>query len=297
MLGHQAGEPVRENEQPATCKTAASYESVTYCTLCGEELSRETVYEGEPDPEAHDMQIQSYVAPTCEEGGYAPFVCSRCGYTIETDPEPALGHDYNIVYTWAKDDSTVTAEKVCSRCGDIALKEVADVTTEVTVKPTCSTEGELTLTAAFKNKAFYAQTKTKALPTDPDAHVFRVTVTPPTCVDDGYTTHACTLCRYGYSDNIVPALGHDYQKHAPKAPTCKETGWEAYETCSRCDYTTYQELATVDHADADNDGYCDGCGAQMTGGDHCKVCGKIHNGNFFDKLTGFFHKIIGIFKR
>ena len=35
----------------------------------------------------------------------------------------------------------------------------------------------------------------------------------------------------------------------------------------------------------------------MTGGDHCKVCGKIHNGNFFDKLTGFFHRIIGIFKR
>ena len=39
------------------------------------------------------------------------------------------------------------------------------------------------------------------------------------------------------------------------------------------------------------------CGEQMQGGDHCKFCGKIHNGGFFDKLTGFFHKIFAIFKR
>ena len=34
-----------------------------------------------------------------------------------------------------------------------------------------------------------------------------------------------------------------------------------------------------------------------TQSNHCKFCGKIHNGGFFDKLTGFFHKIFAIFKR
>lgn len=34
----------------------------------------------------------------------------------------------------------------------------------------------------------------------------------------------------------------------------------------------------------------------MTGGDHCKYCGKIHSGAF-GWLTKFFHSILAIFKR
>ncbi|MCD8116467.1 MAG: hypothetical protein LUE21_05025 [Oscillospiraceae bacterium] len=41
--GHTAGEAVVENEVAATCTEDGSYDSVTYCTVCGEELSRETV--------------------------------------------------------------------------------------------------------------------------------------------------------------------------------------------------------------------------------------------------------------
>lgn len=216
--------------------------------------------------------------------------------TSVSDPEPPLGHNMQPTYVWAKDDTTVTATMVCTRCDKTGATETAEVKTKVTVKPTCSTEGELTLIAAFNNKSFYGQTKTKTLPRDPDAHVFKVTVTPPTCVDEGYTTHACTLCRYGYSDEIVPALGHDYQHHDAKAPTCKAPGWDAYDTCSRCDYTTYSELATVDHDDADNDGKCDMCGDQMRGGSHCKYCGKIHAGAF-GWLTKIIHSILAVFKR
>ena len=35
---------------------------------------------------------------------------------------------------------------------------------------------------------------------------------------------------------------HDLEHHEGKEPTCTEIGWEAYDTCSRCDYTTYEEL-------------------------------------------------------
>ena len=41
--GHTSAAAVRENEVAAACETAGSYESVVYCTVCGQELSRETV--------------------------------------------------------------------------------------------------------------------------------------------------------------------------------------------------------------------------------------------------------------
>lgn len=41
--------------------------------------------------------------------------------------------------------------------------------------------------------------------------------------------------------------GHDLEQHAAKAPTCTEKGWNAYETCSRCDHTTYTELPALNH--------------------------------------------------
>ena len=41
---------------------------------------------------------------------------------------------------------------------------------------------------------------------------------------------------------------HDLVHHEAKAPTCTEIGWEAYDACSRCDYTTYQELDAPGHS-------------------------------------------------
>ena len=40
---HTPAAPVIENEVPATCTAAGSYDSVVYCSECGAELSRETV--------------------------------------------------------------------------------------------------------------------------------------------------------------------------------------------------------------------------------------------------------------
>ena len=42
--GHTSGEPVVENQAAATNFDAGSYDLVTYCTVCHEELSRETVH-------------------------------------------------------------------------------------------------------------------------------------------------------------------------------------------------------------------------------------------------------------
>jgi hypothetical protein len=48
--------------------------------------------------------------------------------------------------------------------------------------------------------------------------------------------------------DAIPALDHDYISHDPKAATCTEIGWNAYETCSRCDYTTYEEIPALGHS-------------------------------------------------
>ena len=73
--------------------------------------------------------------------------------------------------------------------------------------------------------------------------------------DDGalYLTHVhsggeatCTAAakcggcgqQYGNTNLNNHALVH----HEAKAPTCTAVGWEAYDTCSRCTYTTYREI-------------------------------------------------------
>lgn len=55
----------------------------------------------------------------------------------------------------------------------------------------------------------------------------------------------CEVCgeEYGEKDSN----NHDLEQHAAKAPTCTEKGWNAYETCSRCDHTTYAELPALNH--------------------------------------------------
>ena len=64
----------------------------------------------------------------------------------------------------------------------------------------------------------------------------------PTCTEIGWDAYdRCIRCGYTTRKEL-PALNHDLEQHAAKAPTCTEKGWDAYETCSRCDYTTYAEL-------------------------------------------------------
>lgn len=68
----------------------------------------------------------------------------------------------------------------------------------------------------------------------------------PTCTEKGWDAYeACKNCNYTTRKEL-PAQ-HDLKQHAAKAPTCTEKGWNAYETCSRCDYTTYTELTALNH--------------------------------------------------
>ena len=69
----------------------------------------------------------------------------------------------------------------------------------------------------------------------------------PTCTEIGWNAYdTCTRCDYTTYKEIT-ALGHDKVHHEKKDPTCTEIGWNAYDTCSRCDYTTYEEKSALGH--------------------------------------------------
>ena len=79
-------------------------------------------------------------------------------------------------------------------------------------------------------------------------HLFTdwATVTAPTCTVNGLERRSCEIC--GEVEERIVAAGHTLVSHALKMPTCTESGFAAYETCSVCDYTTFDgEIAPLGH--------------------------------------------------
>ena len=69
----------------------------------------------------------------------------------------------------------------------------------------------------------------------------------PSCTEIGWDAYdTCSRCGYTTYKEL-PALDHDIIPHEAKDPSCTEIGWDEYDTCSRCDYTTYKELPALDH--------------------------------------------------
>ena len=69
----------------------------------------------------------------------------------------------------------------------------------------------------------------------------------PTCTEIGWDAYdTCSRCDYTTYAEL-PALKHALEQYAAQVPTCTEIGWDAYEACSRCDYTTRKELPALNH--------------------------------------------------
>ena len=98
--------------------------------------------------------------------------------------------------------------------------------------------------------------------------VYKV-VKAPTCTEEGEAYYYCKECGCYFADEngdtqitepfAVDALGHDYIDHEAQAPTCTEIGWEAYQTCSRCEYTEYAELPALGHDYIDHEAQSPTC--------------------------------------
>ncbi len=110
-LGHTEAEAVIENNVAPTCTTTGSYDSVVYCSTCGEELSRETTI---TDVLEHTEVVSKAVAPTCAKTGLTEGkYCAVCNEVfVGQRIIDALGHDY--------------VNGTCTRCGAIEPKDSND---------------------------------------------------------------------------------------------------------------------------------------------------------------------------
>ena len=97
-----------------------------------------------------------------------------------------------------------------------------------------------------------------------------------TCTEIGWEAYdTCSRCDYTTYVE-KPALGHDLVNHEAQEPTCTEIGWEAYDTCSRCDYTTYVEKPALGHTEEVIPAVAPTCTATgLTEGRVCSVCEEI----------------------
>ena len=206
-LGHKPQSTVTENRVEATCDKNGSYDEVVYCSVCNTELSRT---QKTITKLGHDVVHHDAKDATCTaKGWYAYDTCSRCDYTTYVEI-PAKGHDWgDPTYVWSSDNATCMAERVCKNDNTHKETETATITATVTQSKSCEADELTTYVATFTNTAFEAQTKANVKTAD--------------------------------------KLGHDVVHHVAKDATCTEKGWNAYDTCSRCDYTTYAEIPAKGH--------------------------------------------------
>ena len=103
----------------------------------------------------------------------------------------------------------------------------------------------------------------------------------PTCTESGWDAYdTCSRC--DYSTYVEkPALKHDLINHEAKAPTCTEIGWDSYQTCSRCDYTTYVEKKALGHDLIDHEAQAPTC--TEIGWDAYQTCSRCDYTTYVEK--------------
>ncbi len=283
LTTHTPAEAVKENEVLSTYTEPGSYDEVVYCSVCGEELSRETIETPITD---HEHQFDGAVTkePTCKEEGITTYTCSLCGESY-TETLPVVDHtDANNDGLCDMCKEKMTGDNHCKYCGKIH-KGFGGFFTKI----------------IHNILYFFSNLFGKK---DKHTHNYKAVVTEPTCTQGGYTTYTCSSCGDSYTDNRVSALGHMFGDWIVNAePTCETEGLR-YHICTRCGEEVQEGIPMTAHVDEDNDGICDTCGRTIEDADEggnpednnpdvnvCAYCGKEHTG-VFGGITKFVHNLL-----
>ena len=239
---HSFGQGNLYLKSEATCVSKAVYH--VNCGTCYYKGTETYEYQwGNTNPNNHDGAQYGAKAATCTEAGWEAYeACKRegCNYTTKTEI-PASGHEWG---EWTSNgdgthtracthDSSHTQTDACSggkaTCTEKAVCSVCKSAYGNPLDHDWSawmSNGNGTHTRVCKRDSSHTQT---------DACSGGMA----TCTEKA----VCSVCKSAYGN----PLGHDKVHHDAKAPTCLEKGWKAYDTCTRCDYTTYQELKALGH--------------------------------------------------
>ena len=158
-------------------------------------------------------------APTCKDEGSHHKECSKCEEVLDV----------------AKID------KLTSHTPDKAVVESF-------LDSTCSAKGSYDLVVYCSVCDALISTEKVAVEKKPHTELPDPAVAP-TCTKTGLTAGKhCAVCKEIFTlQTTVPANDHSYINHPAKDADCENVGWQAYTTCSECDYTTYIEIPALGH--------------------------------------------------
>lgn len=198
--------------------------------------------------------------PTCTTGK----TCTRCGTQYGK-----LGHDWGA---WQSRGNNSEHFRTCQRDGCDAVDTEScsgDSSATCITLGTCTTCGGQYYSAhtfpanqgwdSDAENHWVSCTVCHEAKTKVGAHFFvqgndsSCLKSAATCVSPPVYYTNCAYCyRKGTDTYVHPWYGpdpnnHDLVHHDAKAPTCTEIGWDEYDTCSRCDYTTKVEIPALEH--------------------------------------------------
>ena len=268
---HTPAAAVKENVKPATCETAETYDSVVYCSVCGQEISR-TQMTGEAalghkwgewkhddstakaeskhtrtcandathtDSAACNFTSQVTQNQTSDQPEITTYTCKDCGYSYTEETKPALGHTHNY------------GAPVADYTSGQAFVESKDYTHTAT----CTGEGTCSQPTKTDKCTFDNGVETKAA----------------TCTEDGVKTFTCTECGGTYTV-AIPATGHAWGQWSHDAATAEAdathtrvcTNDASHKETKACDFTAkVTQEATLDQAEITT--YtCKDCGYSYT---------------------------------
>ena len=132
-LNHTLGEAIIENEVAATCKAEGSYDTVVYCTECGEELNRTTIQTDRLRHVNADPVKEKEVAATCATAGSYDSVtyCRDCGTELNRETVPVKKLDHTPGKTVNENEKAPSCDTVgtcdtviyCVECGSELSRE------------------------------------------------------------------------------------------------------------------------------------------------------------------------------
>ena len=251
---HTPAAAVKENVKPATCETAETYDSVVYCSVCGQEISR-TQMTGEAalghkwgewkhddstakaeskhtrtcendathtDSAACNFTSQVTQNQTADQPEITTYTCKDCGYSYTEETKPALGHTHNY------------GAPVADYTSGEAFVEGKDYTHTAT----CTGEGTCSQPTKNDKCTFDNGVETKAA----------------TCTEPGVKTFTCTECGGTYTV-AIPATGHAWGQWSHDAATAEANATHtrvcandaSHKDTKACDFTAkVTQEATLD---------------------------------------------------
>ena len=179
--------------------------------------------------------------PSCTSTGVINYSCA-CGESYNSTIPP-LQHEYTVNTIPPTCEEGGYTYHVCNRCGYSYTTDSKPATghswSEVDREdPTCTVTGKKYLQCTC------GETTTEKLAAA--GHSYETNTIAPTCENEGYTYHLCSICGDSYTSASKPAIGHDWDEVDREDSTCITQGTK-YLECTRCGETTTEKIAAMGH--------------------------------------------------